>query len=173
MFFWSPDRPPGRVPVNSDGQYVIPDVELGSVFRLVGTSGPGSDTFHQPCPIRATIAAADTHRDIEVARVGSHEFRYESPMLSGTVFERTAEGRRPLGHTRVVYASGSRGYDAYTETDDEGKYAFCRVPSGDARIGAGDCNDAVLFVSSEVKGDTVVDVDLTDFYASCPGAVSR
>jgi hypothetical protein len=159
--------------VNPAGEYVIQDVDVGTVVNLVWAAGPGSEKFHQPCPTYATISATEAHRDIEVARLGSGDFRYESPILSGTVFETTAGGRRPLSHTRVLYASGPRGYDAYTETDDKGRYALCRIPSANGRVGAGDCNDAVFFVSADVKGDTVVDVDLTEFYASCPGAVSR
>ena len=173
VFFWRPDRPVSLVSVNSEGEYVIQDVEIGTVVNMVWAAGPGSDKFHQPCPTYATIGATDAHRDIEVARLGSGDFRYESPILSGMVFETTAGGRRPLTHARVLYAAGPRGYDAYTETDNEGRYSFCRVPSGTGRVGAGDCNDAAFFVSADVKNDTVVDVDLTDFYASCPGVVSR
>ena len=56
----------------------------------------------------------------------------------------------------------------YTQTDADGRYQFCRIPQGVGRIGAGDCNDAVLALPVEVNGDTVVDIDLTSFNATCP-----
>src|SRR5688572_23487571 len=55
---------------------------------------------------------------IEVLSLDPREFRYERPIVSGTVYETTADGRRPLAHTRVLYSLASAGYDAYTETDE-------------------------------------------------------
>jgi hypothetical protein len=63
-----------------------------------------SAELHQPCPVDATIAG-DTERDIEVFRLGSREFTYDSPTLSGVVFEETPSGRRPLMGARVLYSS--------------------------------------------------------------------
>jgi hypothetical protein len=172
VLFWPADGSPNTVPVSAEGQYVIPDVQLGALVRLVWFP-PGNQNFHQPSPMNVTIVGSETHRDIEVARVDVRDFRCQSPILSGTVFETTAEGRQVIGQTRVLYSFDSRGFDAYTNTDAQGRYAFCDVRTGSGRVGAGDCNDAFFFVSADVTGDTSVDVDLTAFYASCPGAVVR
>jgi len=110
------------------------------------------------------MATTDTHRDIEVVRLGFNDFRYDSPTLSGMVYETTADGRRPLPHTRVLYSMNDwNGFDVYTDTDADGRYIFCRIPRGPGRLGAGDCDDAVFTLPVDVKGDTVVDVDLRPF----------
>jgi hypothetical protein len=125
--------------------------------------------LHQPCPANLSMAAADAQRDIEVVRSGSPGFRYDSPTVSGIVYESTADGRRPLPHTRVLFSiDESSGFDAYTDTDADGRYVLCRIPRGSGRLGAGDCNDAVFWLPVEVNGDTVVDTDLRPFKQACP-----
>ena len=160
------------MPVSTDGQYVIANVDVGVLVRLVWFP-PANENFHQPAPVNVTIVGSETHRDIDVARIGSGEFPCESPILSGTVFEAMPDGRRPLAQSRVVYALDTRGFDAYTKTDTQGRFAFCDVREGNGRVGAGDCNDAAFFISVNVNGDSVADIDLTDFNASCPGVVIR
>jgi hypothetical protein len=69
---------------------------------------------------------------------------------------------------RVVYTINNwSGYDAYTQTDADGRYTLCRIPQSVGRIGAGDCNDQVLPIVIDVVGDMVVDFDLTSFNALC------
>ena len=115
------------------------------------------------------MPAADTRRDIEVVGSGSPGFRYDSPTLSGIVYESTADGRRPLPNTRVLFSiDASSGFDAYTDTDADGRYILCRIPRGSGRLGAGDCNDAVFWFPVEVNGDMTVDADLRPFKATCP-----
>jgi hypothetical protein len=173
VFFWPGSRPGGQVAVNGDGKFSIPNLDVAVRVRLVWLSPGSDDKFQQAAPANVTIEGPDTHRDIQVARIGSGEFRCASPVLSGTVFENTPDGRRPLAHTRVLYAVDAHGFDAYTETDTQGRYTLCDLPPGTGQVEAGDCNDAVFPVAAEIRGDTAVDVDLTAFYASCPGAVAR
>jgi hypothetical protein len=131
--------------------------------------GPERLELHQPCPANLPMPSADTRRDIEVVRLGALDFRYDSPTLSGTIYETTADGPRPLPHTRVIYAINNwDGFDVYTDTDADGRYIFCRIPRGNGRLGAGDCNDAVFWFPVEVNGDTIVDADLQPFKEKCP-----
>jgi hypothetical protein len=131
--------------------------------------GPDRLDLHQPCPANLAMPAADAQRDIEVVGLDSRDFRYDSPTLSGIVYESTADGRRPLPHTRALYSiDETSGFDAYTDTDADGRYIFCRIPRGSGRLGAGDCNDAVFWFPVSVNGDTSVDADLRPFKDACP-----
>ena len=170
VFFSVDSRPGGHVEVDTGGRYTIPGVPAGRLVRV--TWFPSMElnalSLHQPCPANATIAG-DSKLNIEVVRLGSREFTYRSPTLSGVVFETTPQGRRPLGATRVLYSLKNwGGFDVYTQTDADGRYRFCRIPQGAGAIGAGECNDAVLALPVDVNGDTVVDIDLASFNASCP-----
>jgi hypothetical protein len=136
--------------------------------RLTWTPSSSSVGLHQLSPANATISG-DAEYDVEVVRQGSREFTCGSPAASGVVFVATAQGRRPLVGTRVLYSINDRaGFDMETETDAEGQYQFCQIPRGVGRVGAGNCNDAAFYVPVEVNGDLVTDIDLTSFNASCP-----
>lgn len=72
---------------------------------------------------------------------------------------------RPSFITAIDWAT----FDVYTLTDSQGRYEICGLPRGSGRLGAGDCNDAVNIIPTEITGDTnVLDVDLTSFNKSCP-----
>ena len=170
VFFWFESSLGGRVEVDTSGRYAIPGLSAGRFVRVTATASGDVSGLHQPCPVNATITG-DTERDIEVARLGSREFTYDSPTLSGVVSEETPSGRRPLMGARVldyIHRTGA-GFDAHTKTDANGRYQFCRIPRGEGRVGAGDCNDAIMaLLPVEVNGDTVVDIDLPAFN-TCPG----
>ena len=169
MFFWIESRYGGPVPVDTTGRYVIDGLPVAPIIRLTWVPGLGQFDLHQPCPANIAMPAADAVRDIEVVRFGSQRFSYDSPTVSGIVYESTTDGRRPLPHTRVLFSMDDRGgFDAYSETDVNGRYLLCRIPRGPGRIGAGDCNDAVFWSLVEVNGDTIVDVDLRPFKEACP-----
>ena len=175
VLFWMDSRSGGHVEVDTSGRYTISGLTAGRFVRVtwIGFSAEiGGLRLHQPCPANATIAGG-TELDIEVVRLGSREFTYGSPTLSGVVFETTPQGRQPLGNTGVMYSLNTcDGFDAYTQTDADGRYQFCRIPQGVGRIRAGDCNDDGFVLPVEVKGDTVVDIDLTSFNASCRSRTS-
>src|SRR5262245_29743724 len=155
VFFWVESRYGGRVTVDAGGRFVIAGLSAAPIIRLTWVPGPERLELHQPCPANVAMLSADTQREIEVVGLDSREFRYESPTLSGVVYETTVDGRRPLPHTRVIYSINNwDGFDVYTETDAEGRYIFCRIPRGSGRLGAGDCNDAVFSVPVEVNGNT-------------------
>ena len=169
LFFWIESRYAGPIAVDTTGRYMIDGVPVAPIIRLTWIPGPGQLDLHQPCPANVAMDAADTVRDIEVVRFGSTHFKYDSPTLSGMVYESTPDGRRPLPHTRVLFSMDDRGgFDAYSETDVNGRYLLCRIPQVRGQLGAGDCNDAVYWSPVQVNGDTVVDVDLRPFKERCP-----
>ena len=95
---------------------------------------------------------------------------YGSPTLSGVVFHGTPEGRRPWANTRVFYKSiEAPSYDVYVRSDEHGRYDVGRLPVGSGSVGAGDCNDAALYMPGEIRGDTVADIDVTWLVTTCPG----
>ncbi|HEU5258192.1 MAG TPA: hypothetical protein VFU28_19535 [Vicinamibacterales bacterium] len=170
IFFWIGSLYGGQIVVDASGRYVIPGLGAAPIVRLTWMPDLQMSElgFHQPCPANVAMPSADTHRDIEVVRSDSPGFRYDSPTLSGVVYESTADGRRPLPHTRVLYSiDASSGFDAYTDTDADGRYILCRIPRGSGRLGAGDCNDAVFWFPVDVNGDMSVDADLRPFKEAC------
>ena len=102
VFFWFESSLGGRVEVDTSGRYTISGLPAGRFVRVTWTPSAEDIGLHQPCPANATIAG-DTEQDIEVVRLGSREFTYGSPILSGVVFEETPSGRRPLMGARVLY----------------------------------------------------------------------
>jgi hypothetical protein len=126
------------------------------------------------CAVHPTIDG-DTIADIELVQAGVLPMTYGSPTLSGVVFE-TSTGRRPAAGTPVLYSSnGHDGADVYMRTDAAGRYNFCRLPLGAGYVLAG-CPGAVMPVPGfrftrvpvEIRGDTVLDVDITSSISSCP-----
>ena len=156
----------GRVVVDADGRYTIPNVPHGSKIRA--TAFGGGD-LKQTCAAHAFVDA-DTVLDIELVRPGTRSLRHRAPTLSGVVFQTTAEGRQPVAGTQVVYYSVFKGtYDVYMTTDANGRFEFCGLPLGAGDLMAGDCHDATLQVPVEIRGDaTAVDVDLTSWIRECP-----
>jgi hypothetical protein len=161
-----------RVPVDTNGQYTIPNVSDGSRIRLTALAAFGNGELEQPCGAYASVRG-DTVRDIELVRPGAHGLSHSAPTLHGVVYYTTAEGPRPVAHTRVLYFSlANSTFDMYTTTDSDGRYEVCGFPLGPGFLGAGDCNDAIMQTPVEIQGDaTVLDVDLTSLIGECPGVV--
>jgi hypothetical protein len=76
----------------------------------------------------------------------------------------------------VLYSSNSHdGADVYARTDAGGRYNFCGLPLGSGYVLAG-CPGALTpfpefrftRASVEIRGDTVLDVDITSSISSCP-----
>jgi hypothetical protein len=163
-------RGENRVSLDTNGRYTIPNLPDRS---RIGVTAFGNGQLEQPCGAYAFVHG-DTVRDIELVRPRTHGLSQTAPTLSGVVFHMTAEGRRPLANTRVVYYSvyQSTPFDAYTTTDSDGRYEVCGLPLGVGQLGAGDCNDQVALFPVEIRGDTsVLDVDLTPLIRDCPGVV--
>ena len=163
---------------DANGRFSV-NVYQGRPVKVTAYDGAGSGLWnqsglHQVCAVHPTING-DTTADVELVQAGVLPTTYGPPTLSGVVFD-TSNGRRPVGGTPVLYSSNSHdGADVYTRTDAEGRYTFCRLPVGPGYVLAG-CPGAltpfpgfrVTKVSVEIHGDTVLDVDITTSFSSCP-----
>ena len=163
-----------RVPLDTDGKYTISNLPGGSRLRVTAVADWRNGVLKQTCGAYAVVNG-NTVRDVELVRLGTRGQTFAPPILSGGVFETTSEGRRPIVDTPVIYYSEYWAtFDVYTVTDSQGRYEFCRLPRGSGLLGAGDCNDIVDIIPTEVTGDTnVLDVDLTSFNKSCPSTMRK
>jgi hypothetical protein len=107
--------------------------------------------------------------NIELVPANTRGVQFGSPTLSGVVYRMTEAGPRPWAHSPVSYGSfPGPWYDAYVETDENGRYEFGRLPLGPGRIAVGNCSDQALLIPIEIRGDTVLDVDISSFVKDCP-----
>jgi hypothetical protein len=158
----------GSVTPDGAGRYVIPNLVEGERVHLVAFATPPLRLFQRSAFI--ALVNVDTRVDIELVSDGFLGISFDSPSLSGTIYRDTPDGRKPQARTRVFFKSfDGPGYDAYQESDAEGRFAFGRLPEGAGRLGVGNCNDQALLVAVDIRGDTVTDVDITQFVATCPG----
>ena len=147
------------------------NVHEGRPVKVTAYSGAGSGLWNQSglsqvCAVHPTMNA-DATVDIELTLAGIQPARWESPVLSGVVFETTPEGRRPAADMAVLYSSyGHDGADVYTRTDASGRYTFCGIPSGPGYVLPA-CSRAVTpppgyrgtTFSVEIRGDTSLDAE--------------
>jgi hypothetical protein len=166
-----------EVLADTNGRFTAAKVYLGRPVKITAYSGPLSGLWnqsglYQTCAVHPMIEG-DTTADIDLVQAGV--LTYDSPTLSGVVIE-TSHGRRPVAGTPVLYSSnGHDGADVYTRTDANGRYSFCRLPLGPGYVLAG-CAGAVMpypafrgtNVPVEIRGDTVLAVDITALVSSCP-----
>jgi len=162
-----------------NGRFSIANLFPGRPVKVTAYAGAygglwNQSGLNQVCAVHPTING-DTAADIELVQAGILPTTYGSPTLSGVVFE-TSKGRRPVAGTPVLYSSnGHDGADVYTRTDANGRYNFCRLPLGTGYVLAGCPGAPTPFpefhftkVSIEIHGDTVLDVDITTSFRSCP-----
>ena len=147
------------VETDQKGRYTVqvPDSRPLSPKPLVFVTGAGLHAAgQQPC-LASALVDHDTTIDVEVFPVGSSSTPppSASPMLTGFVYETTPKGRNPV---RGVWAHLQVGAAdswpvAKTQTDDAGRFFFCRV------------NRPVQMVVSEVTnipgtGDMFFEIEL-------------
>jgi hypothetical protein len=164
--------------VGADGRYSF-SVRIGSLLRVA--VGASSQPTYQPC-VAIVSVSRNTERDVHVVvdanQLGAHlpaELLAETPTLSGTVFENTAEGRQPVAGVllEVDMMAGLGDVSATTLTDSDGRYVLCgldgaRLPDGStAALAASPYLWAVKngFKTAEVgtvklNGNTVRDIEL-------------
>jgi hypothetical protein len=73
-----------------------------------------------------------------------------SPLITGFVYETTAQGRNPLRGVHISVDASTDAWVAYTQTDEKGRFFLCRV------------NAPVQMVVSSGKGHR-------DWWQSIPG----
>jgi len=87
-----------------------------------------------------------------------------SRIVSGTVFEITANGRQPVRNVWVGWAAlGSVGLDdlmAETRTDATGHYRLCGLSRERITLSAAPAYGNVFYASVEPGSDAVVDIEM-------------
>jgi hypothetical protein len=162
---YATDHASGYVMSDASGRYSVPNVPDRSRVRVTAL-------FPSLFQRSATTAAidGDTVKDIELVAHGARGVTYGSPTLSGVVYHMTREGPQPWPNTMVIYKSfQGPWYDVYQYADHQGRYDFGRLSLGSGQLGAGNCNDQVMFMPVEIGGDTVADIDITWLVNNCPG----
>jgi hypothetical protein len=139
------------VDTDQNGRYTVqvqvPDSRPLSLKPLVFVTGAGLHALgQQPCLASAPVDK-DTTIDVQVFPIGrsSTPPPAAGPMITGFVYETTPQGRKPL---RGVWAWLEVGYgDLYwvarTQTDDAGRFFFCRV-NAEVRMGVSGYQDMVV-----------------------------
>jgi len=159
----------GSVTADGAGRYSIPNLANQERVRVVAFAPPERPLFQRSAV--SAVVNGNTRVDVELVAEPVLGLLFDSPSLSGSVYITTPDGPRPQAHTRVFYKSfDGPWYDVYQSTDEQGRFAFGRLPVGPGRLGVGNCNDQALIVPVDVQGDTVANVDITAFAATCPGA---
>ena len=116
----------GPVMTDADGRYAF-HVAPGSFVRVQVAAN------YQPC-VAGVAITGETTRDVEIIndpeQLGNNlpaQLLADTPTLSGTVFETTAQGPRPVPQARVeldmIFGMGD--VSATTLTDADGRYVLC------------------------------------------------
>ena len=137
------------VDTDQNGRYTVqvPDGRPLSRKPLVyvaaaGLHAPGQ----QPC-LASALVDNDRTIDVQVFPTGSSFTPPDaaSPIITGFVYETTAQGRNPLRGVRAWLEVGSA--DSYlvarTQTDNDGRFFFCRV-NAPVRMGVSGYEDMVM-----------------------------
>jgi hypothetical protein len=114
---------------------------------LVFVAGAGLHASGQQTCLASALVDRDTTIDVQVFPIGSSSTPPPAarPMITGFVYETTPQGRKPL---RGVGAWLEVGYgDSYlvarTQTDDAGRFFFCRV-NAPVRMGVSSYQEMVV-----------------------------
>jgi hypothetical protein len=159
----------GSVLTDANGNYAVRNAPRGREVRVTAFADAAYGRLFQRSARFANVQE-DTVVDIELVARDVRGNTYGSPTLSGIVYRMTPQGRQPVVNTSVIYKSvDTPPWDVYLETDGEGRYDFSRLPLGSGRLGAGNCNDQMLFMPVDIRGDTRTDIDVTSLFTNCPG----
>jgi hypothetical protein len=151
------------VVTDADGRYTF-HVEPGTFVRVQVAAN------YQPC-VAGVSVNGNTTRDVHIINdpdlLGDHlpaPLLAETPTLSGTVFELTAEGRQPVAQAVVELDMiwGMGDVSATTLTDTNGRYVLCGLGGHDSTYVYVSKNGYSLADVGTValKGDTVRDIEL-------------
>jgi hypothetical protein len=150
---------------DAEGRYTFADLHRATTVLIHAMGGLDNVGFfrHQPCVAKAAING-DTRLDVEF----NHKSMPGSggpPLVSGVVFQTTSAGRQPVQNRRVIYYAPNV-LGAYTFTDDNGRFEFCKVPLGPGKVFVTDPEDWDLGGPAaertvNVQGNMVVDLEIT------------
>jgi hypothetical protein len=151
------------VTTDEKGRYVIRNLPSRSVVVLIARSDA---RLSQPTAATMTMDG-DAELDVElVSKTNPVRTQRGSPTLSGTVYERTVAGTRPVRAASVSFDWGcdDGAPEAETVTDAAGRYELSRLPlshRGGSCVTASAGNRVKSF-GVEFRGDAALDIDLTE-----------
>ncbi len=140
VFAWVQTGPNGSshggVQTDANGRYRVDLLPIGSTVFL---SPSYPETYDQPCASIAELSAPSTTMDIELVSVDHPlpDAATSSPLIWGVVYETKGNVRQPVPRARLALDVGADmrgandgGVVVTTTTDESGRYALCRLPSG-------------------------------------------
>src|SRR5581483_1260053 len=112
------------VATDQSGRYMTSVPPGGRVFA--NAMHPPDE--QQPC-VASAVVNRDTTIDVELLPTDgpSAPPSAASPLITGFVYESTAQGRKPLRDVHISVDAANDVWVAYTRTDDEGRFFLCRV----------------------------------------------
>jgi hypothetical protein len=115
----------------------------------------------QPCLASAAVDR-NTTIDVEVVPAGSSSTPppAASPIITGFVYETTAQGRTPLRGVHVSVEASADVWVGYSRTDDTGRFFLCRVNTPVRIVVAAGNGYQDLWQSISGTGDMVLEIEL-------------
>jgi hypothetical protein len=163
--------PPGVRSVRTDamGRYRFPGLPaVGFVWAAAADTGDAFRyAFVQPCAAQAYIIGNATldllvssTADLSVLNAAPISTRPHSRVVSGTVYERTATGRRPARNVWVGWEAFLDTVVAETRTDADGRYVLCGLPTERIALFAAPAYGHAVYKAVEGGPDAVVNFDI-------------
>jgi hypothetical protein len=119
----------GVVSTDANGRYTLQVTVLSKTRVYVAGAGLHA-AGQQPC-LASALGDKDTTVDVEIFAIGSFPTPSAAagPMITGVAYETTPEGRKPLRGVWAELQVGNGDYYpiARIQTDDAGRFFFCRV----------------------------------------------
>jgi hypothetical protein len=115
------------VETDQNGRYTLQVTVFPKTLVFVAGAGLHA-AGHQRC-LASALVDKDTAIDVEVFPVGTSSTppAGAGPMITGFVYETTPQGRNPVRGVWAVLEVGQSYWVAKTQTDDAGRFFFCRV----------------------------------------------
>jgi len=136
------------------GHFRIDSLPNGSIELFAGA--------HQPCVTVVPLTGSGATVTLELTWPASPAYATEAPVVSGTVFERTPNGRAPVaGAVIVLWGGAMESMIASTATDAQGRFALCRVPQGESLLNVLQSGtNQLVALPITIPGDTVLDIEV-------------
>ena len=158
-------------PSDDAGRYTISGLpSLGPVW--VSTAQTWGDAFSAPyvhqCVTTVTVegdatldVTVSSTTDLVALNASTGPTPPDSRIVSGTVFEITANGRQPVRNVWVGWeASVMDDIMAETRTDAAGHYRVCGLPRERITISAAPAYGNVFYASVDPGSDAIVDIEI-------------
>jgi hypothetical protein len=147
------------VDTDQNGRYTVQVTVFPRTRVFVAGAGLHA-AGEQPC-LASALVDKDTTIDVEVFPTGSSSTppQVAGPMITGFVYETTPQGRNPLRGVGawLEVGTGDSFPVARTQTDDAGRFFFCRV---NAPVGMGVSSYKEWFRSIPGTGDLSFEIEL-------------